>query len=83
MGVNGSSLSSSAIEITRGARLIWDRLYVQCEREGANLVNNLPNLVTKDPNSQQLNNPSPIHPPHLGQLGNDSCLVSAASENGG
>jgi hypothetical protein len=83
MGVNGSSLSSSAIEITRGARLIWDRLYVQCEREGANLVNNLPGLVTKDPNLQQLDNLSPIHPQHWCQLGNDLCLVSPVSENGG
>ncbi len=60
-----------------------DRLYVQCERKGANLVNNLPGLVTKDPNSQQLNDPPPIHSQHSCQLRNDLCLVSAGSENGG
>jgi len=41
---------------------LWRRLYVQCERRGAILVNNLPNLVTKDPNLQQLKNRPPTHP---------------------
>jgi len=67
----GYTKSSRASEVTEGARLIWDRLYVQCERKGADLVNNLAGLVTKDPKLQQLNNPLPIHPQHLCQLRND------------
>ncbi len=72
MGVKGSSLFTH-----------FFRLYVQCERKGANLVNNLPSLVTKDPNLQQLNDPAPIHPQHFCQLGNALYLVSPAPENGG
>ena len=81
--MQGVSFSSSAIEVTGGARTIWDRLYFQCERKGANLVNNLPGLVTKDPNLQQLNSPLPIYPQRSCQLRNDLRLVSAGSENGG
>ncbi len=60
-----------------------DRLYVQCERKGANLVNNLPTLVTKDPNLQQLKNRPPTHPQRSCQLRNDLRLVSPAYENSG
>ncbi len=46
------------------------RLYVQCERKGANLVNNLAGLVTKDPNLQQLKNRPPPHPRRSCQMRN-------------